>query len=264
MATLPAEMTFPDITILTIGGEPATPADVDLFNQHFCHSSVAIILWDLPSALRCVGISYHTATRVEDNKLAIGYSLQDKEVLLLDECGAEVPAGEIGDTALRAAISRWAIGETPSARRPHSGPIPKTALREYRTGDLGVIAKNGCLTHVGRHDFLMKIRGYRVDPEEIEGALRALDGVSDAVVVGRENAVGEKQLIAYYVPTASAAITVTKIRNDLARVIPDFMIQTHSYVSMRSHTLRTERWTVLTCLRHLVNGRIWMCHTLRP
>ena len=74
----------------------------------------------------------------------------------------------------------------------------------------------------GRHDFLMKIRGYRVDPAEIEGALRALDGVSDAVVVGRENAVGEKQLIAYYVP--SAAITVTKIRNDLARVIPDFMI----------------------------------------
>jgi hypothetical protein len=61
-------------------------------------------------------------------------------------------------------------------------------------------------------------------PTEIEGALRAIDGVSDAAVIGRENAIGEKQLIAYYVPTASAAITVTKIRNDLARVIPDFMI----------------------------------------
>jgi amino acid adenylation domain-containing protein len=224
MATLPAEMTFPNIRILTVGGEPATRADVDLFNQHFCHPSVLVHPLGPTECLTVCWNFIPHGTRVQD-KPAIGYPLQDKTVLLLDESGAEVPAGEIGEICVKSRYIALGYWRDPERTKAAFLPDPHdSTARIYRTGDLGVLAKDGCLTHMGRRDFQMKIRGYRVDPSEIEGALRTIDGVSDAVVVGRENAIGGKQLIAYYVPTGTAPITVTKIRNDLARVIPDFMI----------------------------------------
>ena len=224
MATLPAEMTFPNIRILTVGGEPATRADVDLFNQHFCHPSVLVHPLGPTECLTVCWNFIPHGTRLQD-KPAVGYPLQDKTVLLLDESGAEVPVGEIGEICVKSRYIALGYWRDPERTKAAFLPDPHDSTgRIYRTGDLGVLAKDGCLTHIGRRDFQMKIRGYRVDPSEIEGALRTIDGVSDAVVVGRENAIGEKQLIAYYVPTATAPITVTKIRNDLARVIPDFMI----------------------------------------
>ncbi len=77
---------------------------------------------------------------------------------------------------------------------------------------------------MGRVDFQLKIRGFRIDVSEIEVALRAIDGVQDAVVVGREDSLGEKRLVAYFVPSTSSVITATQMRKNLANVIPEYMI----------------------------------------
>jgi len=84
--------------------------------------------------------------------------------------------------------------------------------------------ENGCLTHVGRADFQLKIRGFRIEVAEIEIALRALEGVRDAVVVGRPDHTSELRLIAYYVPTPNANVTVSQIRRHLVQALPDYMV----------------------------------------
>ena len=225
MATLPAEQKFPDIRILAVGGEPMTRADVDFFNQHFCSPCVLVHgLGPTECFMVCWNYVPH-GSPVEEGKLPIGYPLQDKEVMLLDESGREVGPGEVGEICVK---SRYiSLGYWRDSERTKAVFLPDhlgTDARIYRTGDLGVRAQNGCLTHVGRHDFQMKIRGFRIDAAEIEAALRTIDGVKDAVVVGREDALEEVRLIAYFVPASRPVITATQIRMRLARVIPDYMI----------------------------------------
>jgi acyl carrier protein len=96
--------------------------------------------------------------------------------------------------------------------------------RIYLTGDLGVREPDGCLIHVGREDFQVKMRGFRIDVTEVEVALRAVDGIESAVVVGSQDSMSQQRLVAYFVPTTNPPVTVTKLRQSLARVLPDYMI----------------------------------------
>lgn len=225
MTALPVGEFFPEMRVVACGGEPMTRTDIDLFNAHFRHPCVlGHGLGPTECFMICMNYFPH-GSKVQQTKLTVGYTFPDKDVALLDENGVEVPAGEIGEICVR---SRYiALGYWRDTERTNASFFPDPnggAWRTYRTGDLGSRGNNGCLTHEGRRDFLTKIRGYRIDPLEVEEAIRAVPGVSGAIVVAREDAAGEKQLIAYFVPTKGIATTITKIRNELAQVLPDFMI----------------------------------------
>jgi acyl carrier protein len=199
--------------------------DVDAFNRHFPPSCVIVHgLGPTECFIVCFNYVPH-GTRVEGSKLDIGWPVRDKEVLLLDEAGSEVPVGEVGEIHVRSrhiALGYWRDADRTRAAFLQDPDDPE--VRTYRTGDLGVRASDGCFTHVGRRDFQVKIRGFRIDVTEIEVALRAIDGVRDAVVVGREDKVGEKRLVAYFVPASRPAVSATHIRRGLAKVVPEYMI----------------------------------------
>jgi acyl carrier protein len=162
-------------------------------------------------------------TQIDASKLAIGWPVPDKEVLLLDESGREVQDGEVGEICVRSRyISLGYWHDSDRTRAAFRDDPTDSSMRIYRTGDLGFRVANGCLTHVGRVDFQVKIRGYRIDVSEIVVALRAIDGIEDCVVVGREDSLGDKRLVAYFV--ASTALAVTSIRKSLASRIPVYMI----------------------------------------
>ena len=225
MATLPPDLTFPDVRLLTIGGEPVLRGDLEFFNRHFAPSSV--ISHGL-GPTECFNVCQNYiphGTQVKESKLTIGWPLPDKEILLLDESGSEVQAGEVGEICVKSRFISTGYWNDSERTRATFRPDPSDErFRIYHTGDLGTRAENGCLTHVGRLDFQVKIRGFRIDVSEIEVALRAMKGVDDAVVVGREDSPGEKRLVAYFVPSASPPITASQIRKGLASVIPEYMI----------------------------------------
>ena len=225
VATLPRGCVFPDVRLLTIGGEPVYRSDVEAFNEHFAAGCMLSHgLGPTECFMACLQLVAH-GSRVEGGKLDIGWPLPDKEICLLDEDGREVAAGEVGEICVKSrhvALGYWRDGDR--TRAVFRSDPQDASLRTYHTGDLGVRRADGCLTHVGRRDFQIKIRGFRVDASEIEVAMHAIDGVKDAVVVGRKDATGELRLVAYFVASTVPPPTATHLRRSLARVVPEYMI----------------------------------------
>jgi amino acid adenylation domain-containing protein len=231
MGTVEKALTFPAVRVLSVGGEPLMRADLDYFNQHFLpHCVLAHDLGPTECLTVCWALIPH-GMRIPENKVPIGYSLKDKDVLVLDESGRELGEGKIGQLAVKSRYISLGYWRDPERTKAAFLPDPTGGdERIYLTGDLGVRGQDGCLIHVGREDFQVKIRGFRIDVSEIEIALRAIEGIADAVVVGRQQDT-EQRLVAYFVPMTQPPITVTKIREGLARVLPDYMFPS-AFVAM--------------------------------
>src|SRR5581483_3540138 len=95
--------------------------------------------------------------------------------------------------------------------------------RLYRTGDLGRWCPDGTIEYLGRNDHQVKIRGFRIELGEIESQL--LLQVKEAVVLARQDASGEKRLVAYVTPKEGEPIpTVEALRTPLKAALPDYMV----------------------------------------
>jgi len=223
--TVAADATFPALRILRLGGEPINSEDVKRFQRHF---SPHCVLVHAIGPTETFDIRRHFISqewRSSDSKVPVGYAVPDKEVLLLDETGREVGTDQIGEIAVRSkylALGYWRRPDlTAAAFIPdHRGGNQ----RLYLTGDLGVMRPDGCLIHMGRKDFQVKIRGYRIEVTEIEVALVGLDSIKAAVVHVQADDAGAQRVVAYVVPAAGRAPTVSELRRALAQTLPDYMV----------------------------------------
>ncbi len=98
--------------------------------------------------------------------------------------------------------------------------------RIYRTGDLGRLRSDGLLFHLGRKDFQLSIRGYRVEPSEIEAVLLAQDNVKEALVAAGKAYTGgdDDRLIAYIVPFENPFPSSPVLRRAARQKLPALMI----------------------------------------
>jgi amino acid adenylation domain-containing protein len=101
-------------------------------------------------------------------------------------------------------------------------PVPGARL--YRTGDLVRLRPDGDIEFLGRIDHQVKIRGFRVELGEIEAVLEQHTCVRQAVVIAREDAPGDKRLVAYYVSKPGKSVSLSLLREHLAQQLPEYML----------------------------------------
>lgn len=223
--TLAADATFPSLRVLRLGGEPINKNDIRSFQRHFAPHCV---LMHVMGPTETFSIRRHFIRHdwnSDQDKVPVGYAVPDKEVLLLDDAGRPVGPDEIGEIAVRSkylAVGYWRQPQlTESTFVPDPGGGEE---RIYLTGDLGVMRPDGCLIHMGRKDFQLKIRGHRIEASEIEMALSRFDSIKAAVVHAQPDGDGEQRLVAYIVPASGKLVTANELRQGLSQTLPHFMI----------------------------------------
>ena len=156
----------------------------------------------------------------------IGRPLNNTEVYVLDERGELLPVGVVGELYVGGAgLARGYVADAAqTAERFVPHPFAQRAgARLYRTGDLGRWNAAGELEFVGRVDEQVKLRGYRIEPGEIEQALREHEAVQDAVVVVASGAGAEPRLVGYVV-AAAGAVSVSELQAHLRERLPEYMV----------------------------------------
>ncbi|MEQ4304750.1 amino acid adenylation domain-containing protein [Plantactinospora sp. B6F1] len=154
-------------------------------------------------------------------RVPIGAPIDNIRVYVLDERGEPLPVGVPGELYLAGVGLAHGYLNRPelTAERFGTGPDGE---RRYRTGDLARWRPDGTLDFLGRIDGQVKLRGLRIEPGEIEVALRDQPGVRDAAVVVREDSPGDRRLAAYLVGTAP--VDTAALRLALKRRLPDYMV----------------------------------------
>jgi amino acid adenylation domain-containing protein len=136
----------------------------------------------------------------DDEVVPLGYPLADTAVCVLDEAGKPVARGEIGEICVSG--PRLAMGYVgqPELTWERFPLVPFRHEGFHTTGDLGRLDERGRLLFVGRSDLRVKIRGQRVEIEEVERALETCPGIDAAAVVCRDGGPRAASLVAYVVP----------------------------------------------------------------
>ncbi|HEX8273806.1 MAG TPA: amino acid adenylation domain-containing protein, partial [Longimicrobiaceae bacterium] len=169
-----------------------------------------------------------TVARVRPGEpVTLGRPVGNVRVYLLDAHGSPVPVGVPGEAHVGGAgVARGYLAR-PDATAEKFVPDPfagEPGARMYRSGDRLRWRADGQLEFVGRVDEQVKVRGFRIEPGEIQAVLRRQGGVDDCAVVVREDRPGEKRLVAYVVPEAGTEPSAAELREHLRGSLPDYMV----------------------------------------
>lgn len=225
--TLQGAERFPHLRVVRVGGDPLTRQDVEAVRHHVSSDCAVVVYMGMTEVSPISQYVIGSDSPLPWDIAPVGCPLPGMELLLIDGSGTEVPAGDIGEIAVRShfvSLGYWHRPELTAAcfvppRRPGDPSL-------YLTGDLGRLAPDGCLEHLGRADSQVKIRGFRVELAEVENALMHVPDIVQAAVVAREESGRGTRLVAYVVsgdPRPPAAA----IRRALRLVLPGYMVPQH-------------------------------------
>jgi amino acid adenylation domain-containing protein len=163
----------------------------------------------------------------ERRAVPIGRPIANTQLYLLDGQLQPVPIGVPGELYIGgASLAQGYLNQpTLTAERFISNPFSnETGARLYKTGDLARYLPDGNIEFLGRLDNQVKIRGYRIELGEIETILEHHPAIRQAIVVAREDATGDRRLVAYCVPHYRFIPDIRELRSFLQTKLPDYMV----------------------------------------
>jgi acyl-coenzyme A synthetase/AMP-(fatty) acid ligase/acyl carrier protein len=217
------EEKFPDLRLIYLAGDSVSKSDVELYRKYLSADCIFVNSLGLSESLTCRCFFIAKETQISRAAVPVGYAVDDMEVLLLDDAGKESGSAHVGEIAVKSRYLSPGYWRKPELTAAAFSDAEMGGERIYRTGDLGRLAPDGCLEHLGRKDFQVKIRGHRVEVGEIETALLDLEMIKEAVVVAQADGSGDQRLVAYVVPHHRPGPTVNALRRALKEKLPDYM-----------------------------------------
>jgi acyl-coenzyme A synthetase/AMP-(fatty) acid ligase len=211
------------LRIVQTYGEPLLKSDVEAFRAVLPRTCLIRTTYGSTEAS---GLSWYAgAPDAHDPvRVATGALMPDTRALIVDETGRPCPAGEAGELLIASrynALGEWSGGRL--AAGPFESDPADPQVRIFRTGDIARCSADGIFVVLGRKDRMAKINGQRVEPAEVEAALRRLPGIRRAEVA-LEDQGGKTRLIAFLIADDAAAADAARVRAQLADMLPPFMI----------------------------------------
>ncbi len=207
------------LRVVISAGEAADPGDA----RHYSTELSFFNAYGPTETAVCATIQRVDPEASMEHSVPIGKPISTATVYVLDDRGNRVPVGCQGELCIGGAIV--GIGYLGDSERTDRQFVPDPfsgceGARYYRTGDLVSWRSDGTLEYHGRKDEQIKLRGFRIELNEIEEALRSLQGFEDAAVVVYQGN-GTESLIAY---VTGSEIDPERVRSVLSRKLPSYMI----------------------------------------
>ena len=218
---------------LVLGGEAFTTELQRQISRSLKVSRITNLYGPTETTIDAIG--YAVTGQETGTHIPIGRALPNYRVYVLDGGLEPVAAGVVGELYIaglgvaRGYLGRLGLTAERFVADPHGAP----GSRMYRSGDLARWRADGVLEFLGRADSQIKLRGFRIEPGEIEAALRRQAGVAQAVVVARQDGVGGgvgggagTRLVGYVVAAADsgAALSGAALRGALGRELPEHLV----------------------------------------
>ncbi|HEU4558059.1 MAG TPA: amino acid adenylation domain-containing protein [Longimicrobium sp.] len=215
------EGVLPLLRLAFVGGDAVAPDLLEEMRIAFPAAEIHVLYGPTEAAIICAS---HRLGGESASRQMVGRPLGNATLYVVEPGGQVAPVGVPGELWLGgASVARDYLGR-PGLTAERFVPDPfatQPGARLYRTGDRVRWLADGSLEFLGRTDFQVKIRGFRIEPGEIEARLAEHPAVREAVVLVRQDASGDRQLVAYYVGDAVEAET---LRAHLAERLPAYMV----------------------------------------
>lgn len=220
---------------VVLGGETVHAADFQRYVQQFPDTTRFVNLHgSTESSINAMFVA-DKRTRVRRSTVSIGQPVDGVDMLLLDDDGQ--PTEVFGDLVIRGPHVALGYWQDPEATEQVFARDEQGA-RLYRTGDRARRRPDGSFEFAGRNDQQLKIRGYRVEPAEVESAMSEHPSASEVAVLGFEPRPMETELVAYYVASNAGVDDGIEWRAFLGTCLPDYMIPT-AFVPIESMPVTT-------------------------
>src|SRR6185503_12443344 len=173
-----------------------------------------------------VDVTYWKCSRQREGRMIpIGRPMDNVKMYIIDKHLRAVPVGVNGELHIGGVAVMRGYHNRPELTAEKLVPNPyaeKDGERLYKTGDLCRYREDGEIEFLGRIDHQVKIRGFRIELGEIEAAITEQEKVKEAVVVVREEAGGDKRLVAYVV--GEGEVEVAGLRKHISQKLPEYMV----------------------------------------
>ncbi|MEO8446523.1 MAG: amino acid adenylation domain-containing protein [bacterium] len=170
--------------------------------------------------------SVYYECKKEDNNIPIGKPVYNTQAYIVDKFLNPVPIGVAGELLLGGIdVGRGYLNNKELTDDKFIKDIfRKRDTKLYKTGDLVKYRSDGNIDYLGRVDRQVKLRGYRIELEEIESKLTQNDAVKNCAVIVREDKPGSQKLVAYIVNDDKGKLSLNELKNDLRKSLPEYMI----------------------------------------
>ena len=235
---------FPGVpTIFAILAELKTLRNMDLSKVRYVSNTAAALpekhitmlaelfpqarIFSMYGLTECKRCTYLPPERIKDRPGSVGIAIPDTELWIVDENDVKVGPGVVGQLVIRGATVMKGYWEKPdaTARKLKPGPLPGEQV--LYTGDFCRLDEEGLLYFVGRMDDIIKSRGEKVAPKEVENALMNIPGVKEAAVIGVPDDVLGQAVKAFVVLEAGVTLGDKDIMRECQARLENFMVPKH-------------------------------------